>query len=399
MATSERIVFLLDMDAFFASVEERENPDLKGKPVIVVGSPSPRSVVCAANYAVRKFGVHSAMPYTQAVRLCPQAEVITAQPHLYRETSRRIFSICEEFTDLVEISSIDECYMNMTPTAERFGGAVAAARALKSRILAEEKLTCSIGIGPNKMLAKLIAGMKKPDGLSRITRDEVPRLLETLPIAEIHGIGEKTATKLRTIGVTTAGSLGRIDRAYLRRTFGKCGDRLADLGRGIDESPVVPYYESPLPKSVSRETTLDSNTRDIELMRRVLRSLSEHVARRLRKEGLSARTVGITVRFDNLARITRSTTLIASTDDGLDIYHSILPLLDEALNNPRPVRLVGVSTTNLAQDAIQHGLFDDPKKRRLTEAVDALNEKMGKRAVRPASLLNTNHNDHITFRG
>jgi DNA polymerase IV len=387
------------MDAFFASVEERENPDLNGKPVIVVGSASPRSVVCAANYEVRKFGVHSAMPYTQAIRLCPQAEVITAKPGLYRETSRRIFSICEQFTDLIEISSIDECYMNMTPTAERFGGAVEAARALKRRIRDAEKLTCTIGIGPSKMLAKLIAGMKKPDGLSWTRVQDVPRLLESLPISAMHGIGDKTASKLKAIGITTAGDLRRVDRSALRRMFGRYGDRLADMGQGIDDSPVVPYYDRPLPKSISRETTLDSNTRDPELIKRTLRYLSEDVAARLRREGLSAKTVGITVRFDNLQRITRSATLIASTDDGLNIYYSILPLLDEALVNPRPVRLIGVSTANLAQCAIQHGLFDDPRRRRLTEAVDALNEKMGKRAVRPASLLNTNHNDNITFRG
>ena len=285
---SDRVIFLLDMDAFFASVEERENPDLKGKPVIVVGSASPRSVVCAANYEVRKFGVHSAMSYTKALRLCPDAQVITAHPGIYRETSRRIFSICERFTDLIEISSIDECYMNMTPTAERFGGPVEAAHALKREILVAERLTCTIGIGPNKMLAKLVAGMKKPDGLSQITTPDIPHLLESLPVSSLHGIGDKTASKLKSMDITTAASLGRIDRALLCRMFGKYGDRLADMGRGIDESPVIPYYNSPPTKSVSNEHTLDENTRDMELLRRTLHSLSEQVASRLRKDGFSA---------------------------------------------------------------------------------------------------------------
>jgi DNA polymerase-4 len=387
------------MDAFFASVEERDNPSLKGQPVIVVGSASPRSVVCAANYEVRKYGVHSAMPFTQAMRLCPHVQVIKARPKVYREASRCVFSLCETLTDLIEISSIDECYMNMTPTAERFGGPVEAACALKDKILAEEKLTCTIGIGPNKMLAKLAAGMKKPDGLSQITTLDIPYLFASLPVSRLHGIGGKTASKLESMGVTTAASLGNLDRAMLCRMFGKYGDRLADMGRGIDESPVVPYYDSPPPKSISHEHTLESNTRDTEILKRTLYSLSEQVACRLRKNELSARTVGITVRFSNLERITRSKTLADATDDGLAIYHAVLTLLDEALRNSKPVRLIGVYTGNLVQGAIQQGLFDDPRKKQLTDVVDALNQKMGKIAVKPASLVDTVSNDHITFKG
>ncbi len=387
------------MDAFFASVEERENPELAGKPVIVVGSASPRSVVCAANYEVRKYGVHSAMPFTQAMRLCPNAQVITAHPTIYRETSRHVFAICETFTDLIEISSIDECYMNMTPTAERFGGPIEAARALKNKILEAERLTCTIGIGSNKMLAKLAAGMKKPDGLSQITADDIDRIFASLPVSQLHGIGEKTALRLESIGITTAAALGNANRATLRRMFGKYGDRLADMGRGIDESPVVPYYDSPPPRSISHEHTLDSNTRDTELLKRTLHYLSERVASRLRKKGLSARTVGLTLRFDNLQRITRSKTLVEATDDGLEIYHAVGELLDEALENPRPVRLIGVATGNLASGTSQQNLFDDTRKKRLSVVVDALNEKMGKIAVKPASLVDSVQNDHITFRG
>ncbi|MHB1463120.1 MAG: DNA polymerase IV [Armatimonadota bacterium] len=399
MGTPDRIIFLLDMDAFFASVEEREDPDLKGHPVIVVGSTSTRSVVCAANYEVRRYGVHSAMAYSRAMRLCPHAKVITAHPDIYRATSRRIFAICETFTDLVEISSIDECYLDMAPTAERFGGAVEAARALKNRIRTEEKLTCTIGIAPNKMLAKLAAGMKKPDGLFRITAQDVPRLLAELPVGEINGIGGKTAEKLKSIGVTTAGSLATIDRSVLCRMFGKIGDWLADVSRGIDHSPVVPYYNSPAPKSVSNEHTLENNTHDMELLRRTLRSLSEQVASSLRKSGLSAKTVGLTLRYSNFERITRSKTLNDNTDDGLLIYQSILPLLGAVMKNSRSVRLIGVFTGNLTQGATQHGLFDNPKLKSLTEAVDAMNDKLGKIAVKPASLVNIDHDDHITYQG
>ncbi len=399
MSSADRTIFLLDMDAFFASVEERENPELKGKPVMVVGSPSLRSVVCAANYEIRKFGVHSAMPYTRALRLCPHAQVVTANPRLYRDTSRRVFAICESFTDLLEISSIDECYMDMTPTAERFGGPVEAAKLLKAKILEEELITCTIGIGPNKLVAKLAAGLSKPDGLSQVTTQDIPKLFADLPVQRLHGIGGKTADSLKSIGVTTAASLGAYDRGILHRMFGIYGDRLSEMGRGIDHSPVVPYYVSPLPKSVSHEQTLGEDTRDVEFLRKTMRSLSEQVARRLRKHELSARTVGITVRFADLQRITRSATLLESTDDGLAIYHAVLPLLDTAMKDRRAIRLVGVYTCNLAQGAIQQGLFDDPKKKRLTEAVDALNDKLGKNAVKPACLIDTHHHDHITFKG
>ena len=399
MEKPDRIIFLLDMDAFFASVEEREDPELKEHPVIVVGSTSTRSVVCAANYKVRKYGVHSAMAYSKAIRLCPHAKVITARPELYRATSRRIFTICETFTDLVEISSIDECYLDMAPTAERFGGALEAARSLKQRILTEEGLTCTIGIAPNKMLAKLAASMKKPDGLYQVTAQDVPSLLADLPVSEINGIGDKTAAKLKSIGVSTAGLLATVDRSVLCRMFGKNGDWLADVSRGIDHSPVVPYYNSPMPKSVSNELTLESNTHDVELLRRTLRSLAEQVASSLRKSRLSAKTVGLTLRYSNFERITRSKTLIDTTDDGFVIYQSILPLLDTALRGSRAVRLIGVFTANLTPGAAQQALFDDPKKKCLTEAVDAMNAKLGKIAVKPASLVNIDHDDHITFKG
>lgn len=399
VSTSDRVIFLLDMDAFFASVEERENPALRGKPLIVVGSASPRSVVCAANYEARKYGLHSAMAFTQAKRLCPQAEVITAHPKLYRQVSRSIFSICETFTDLLEISSIDECYMDMTPTAERFGGALEAGKRLKEKIQKVEGLTCTIGIAPNKLLAKLAAEMKKPNGLSWISPDDVPWLLETLPLSRLHGVGEKTAAKLKSMGVTTAADLGRADRARLHRKFGIYGDRLADIGRGIDDSPVIPYYSRPPAKSVSHEHTLGEDTRDVELLKHTLHYLSERVAYRLRKSGMTAGTVGIVLRFDNMQRITRSRTLSDSTDDGLAIYQAALPLLIEALRDQRPVRLVGVSTGSLKEGIVQRGLFDNPKKRCLTDVIDSLNEKLGRLAVRPASLLGADKNDHITFTG
>ncbi len=397
--SSDRVVYLLDMDAFFASVEERERPELVGKPVMVVGSASPRSVVCAANYEIRKYGVHSAMSYTQAVRLCPHAEIIPARPALYRQASRRVFAICETFTDMVEISSIDECYMDMTRTCERFGGAIEAARQLKERIRKQEKLTCTIGIAPNKLLAKLAAGLKKPNGLSQIKWEDLDSLYDTLPLTALHGIGQKTAEKLRTMGITTAAGLGRTSRHRLQKTFGVLGDRLADMGKGLDDSPVVPYYERAIEKSISHETTLGEDTTDVGELSHMLHYLSEQVAYRLRKSGLMAGVVGVVGRYGNLQRTTRSHSLSEQTDDGLAIYHAARPLLDNILSKGLPLRLIGVSASGLTDEVVQHGLFDDPKRKTLVETVDKVNEKLGKTALKPASLLHTRKRDHITFKG
>lgn len=399
MDTTDRTIFLLDMDAFFASIEQREDPNLMGKPVIVVGSASQRSVVCAASYEARGFGVHSAMPYMQAARLCPQAKVVAAHPGLYRSVSRNIFSICENFTDMLEISSIDECYMDMTGTAERFGGAVRAAVMIKERIRSAEGLSCTIGIGPGKLVAKLAAGIKKPDGLYQIKRQDIPKLFSTLPISKLHGIGAKTAAKLKSMGITTAGSLGRADRRVLARVFGTMGDALADMGAGRDDSPVIPYYMRPRPKSLSHEHTLEKDTRDPGLLRHTLRYLSEQVAYRLRNQGLYAKNVGITLRFRDLERITRSRTIGNATDDGLAIYKTAQELLEIAMKDPRPIRLIGVSAGSLEEGIMQYGLFDNPKRKTLSEVVDGLNSRFGSMSVKPASLLNTEENDHITFKG
>ena len=399
MDSPRRIVFLLDMDAFFASVETRERPELAGKPVMVVGSASPRSVVCAANYEIRKFGVHSAMSYTQAIRLCPHAEVIPAQPAFYRQASRNVFAICETLTDMVEISSIDECYMDMTHTAARFGGAEEAGKLLKKLIYDREGLTCTIGIAPNKLLAKLAAGLQKPDGLSQITTEDLPKLFETLPLISLYGIGAKTEAKLRSMGITTAASLGRASRYRLQKAFGVLGDRLADMGRGIDESPVVPYYARPIEKSISHETTLEEDTSDMQQLGRMLHYLAEQVAFRLRKKGLTAATVGVVGRYSNLQRTTRSHTLAERTDDGLVLYQAALPLLEDILSTGSSVRLVGISAAGLTDEILQPGLFNDDKRKTLIETIDTINEKLGKTALKPASLLKAQKRDHITFKG
>jgi DNA polymerase-4 len=201
------------------------------------------------------------------------------------------------------------------------------------------------------------------------------------------------------MGLATAGDLGRASKDRLRRTLGTYGERLVEMGQGIDDSPVVPYYQRPPEKSISHETTLDQDTVDLELLKRTLHYLSEKVALRLRKKGFATGTVGLVVRFGNLQRITRSRTMSESTDDGLAIYHATLPLLEEVMNQRRSVRLIGVSASGLTHGIVQQGLFDDPKRKCLMDAVDTVNAKLGKIAVRPASLINARNRDHITFKG
>jgi DNA polymerase-4 len=289
--------------------------------------------------------------------------------------------------------------MDMSPTADRFGGPLKAAFLLKEKIHSAEGLTCTIGIAPNKLLSKLAAGLNKPNGLSQIALSDVPVLFDTLPLKSLYGIGEKTEARLRSMGITTAAALGSANRERLRRVFGTNGDKLIDMGQGIDGSPVVPYYVRPIEKSMSHETTLEEDTQDREFLKRTLHYLSERVAYRLRKKGLTAGVVGVVARFGNLQRITRSKTVSESTDDGLAIYQAALPLLDDVLNQRRPVRLIGISAGGLTQGTIQPGLFDNPKRKLLIDTVDSVNEKFGKMAIKPASILGAEKSDHITFKG
>lgn len=384
---NERTVLLVDMNAFFANIEQQSNPHLRGKPILVGGSWSKRSVVAAVSYEARPFGIHSGMPLMQAIRLCPDAILIEGSPSKYSDTARRIFQICKDYTDLMEVYSIDECFLDVTATKDIFGGALEIGRSIKRRIRMKLGLTCSIGVAPNKLLAKLASGMKKPDGLTEIKQEDIPALLENLPVEKLHGIGPKTNMRLAMMGIMTAGQLARASRDELKRKFGILGDVLIEMGQGIDRSPVVPYYDSPEMKSVGHSYTLSKNTSDPVVIHGQLLRLSEMVGRRLREQGFSGRTVCLVVRYADMHTFTRRKTLSHYLNDGYDIYDVAAGILEEKVETSQSVRLLGVCVSGLVKDIVQLDLFANPKRGDLLKTVDSINDKYGEFTVKRASLL------------
>jgi len=381
-----RKILLVDMNAFFAGVEQQSNPHLRGKPVLVGGGVGKRSVVAACSYEAKWCGVSSGMPLMKALKLCPDAILIEGNSSKYTDTSKRIFKICRDYTDRLEIYSIDECFMDVTSTQSLFGGAWEVGRGIKSRIRTKLGLTCSIGIAPNKMLAKLASNMKKPDGLTEIKWSDAPSVLENLPVTKLHGIGDRTGAQLAYMGITTAGQLGRTPRDKLKRKFGIIGDVLHEMGQGIDRSPVVPYYDSPDMKSIGHSYTLSKNTRDPDIIYGQLQRLSEKVGRRLRAENYAGKTVSLVVRYEDMHTFSRRKTLSYYLDDGYDIYKAASAIMREQ-KDPRSVRLLGVCVSNLTKGMYQLDLFTNPRKKELMKTVDTLNDKYGEFTVRPASMV------------
>lgn len=382
-----RTILLVDMNAFFANIEQMSNDRLRGKPVLVGGSPNRRSVVAAASYEARPYGIQSGMPLTKALVLCPNAIWVEGNPWKYMDTASRVFQICAEYTDRMEIYSIDECFLDVTDIQDRFGGAWEIARSIKQRIRTELGLTCSIGIGPNKLLSKLAAGMKKPDGLTEIKPEEVKDLLEDLPVEKLHGIGEKTRIRLERMGITTAGALGRVPVESLKRRFGILGNILHEMGNGIDRSPVIPYYSVPDLKSIGHSYTLNHNTRDWDLVHRHLLRLSEMVGRRLRKQNYAGRTVTLILRYEDMDTFCRQKSTSEYLDDGYAIYKVAASILSQQQEDKRHIRLVGVSVSNLIKGIYQLGLFTNRRYRNLLKVLDSINDKYGEFTVKRASLV------------
>jgi DNA polymerase-4 len=323
----------------------------------------------------------------EALELCPDAVLVEGNLSKYADTAHRIFKICGDYTDRMELYSIDECFLDATETHERFGGAWKVGKAIKRRIREDLGLTCSVGIAPNKVLAKLASGMKKPDGLTEIRRDEVEGLLENLPVEELHGIGSKVGARLMRMGIATAGVLGRTPRHVLRREFGVYGDVLLGMGKGIYYSPVVPYHDEPDIKSVSHSYTLDRNTRNWKIVNHHLLRLSEMVGRRLREESYSGRTITLVLRYADMHTFCRQKSISEYLDDGYDIYQAALSILQKQMSDKRAVRLIGVSVSNLVKGTRQLDMFEDPRTRNLQKAVDAINDRFGEFTIRRASLV------------
>ncbi len=381
---NERVVMLLDMNAFFASIEQRCNPYLRGQPVVVCGSRSTRTVVVAASYETRPFGVKSGIPLGEALKLCPQAIVIEANLPKYLHTARCIQDILLELSPQVEIFSIDEAFLELSAQDDP----LTLAQTIKARLRERFGLTCSIGLGPNKLIAKLAAGLQKPDGLVWIKQQQAPEMLAELPVSELCGIGPRITDKLRILRIETAGQLGRFPLSELRAHFGPFwGEMLSAMGKGLDPSPVVSCLLPPLIKSVGHSYTLPRDTSSLAELRAYLLCLALMVGRRLRADGYAGRTVRLTLRTANFNTFCRHRTGPTWLRHGRQIYESAWSLF-ESIPWPGTIRLIGVAVANLVKQVEQSDLFGEQAKRQaLTRAEDAILDRFGEFTIKPASLL------------
>ncbi len=373
------------MDAFYASVEQRDRPELRGKPVIVGADPRGRGVVSAASYEARPFGVQSAMPIGKAARLCPHAVFLPVDMAKYAGVSAQVMALLAEFSPLVEPVSIDEAFLDVTGTERLFGPPLAAARRLKARIRAEVGLVASIGLAANKFVAKIASDLGKPDGLLEVPPGGEAEFLAPLPIRRLWGVGAATERELAALGIATIGQLARLPESVLARRFGPGGAHLRELARGRDDRPVVPFAP---PKSMGAEETFARDHRDVERLRRVLREQAERVARELRESDYAAARVTLKLRFADFRTLTRSHTE-EPTQDGLEIFRRAEALLAR-VSLVQPVRLIGLSVSGLGPPARGQLPLLDPtavRRERLARAVDRLASRFGEKSVRPASLL------------
>ncbi len=395
MGASIPMILHMDMDAFFASVEQFDHPELRGK-CVIVGTATDRGVVTTASYEARRFGVHSAMPAFQARRLCPQGIFVPPRRERYAEVSARIMATLETVSPRVEPVSIDEAYMDITGCGRLFGTPDRIGRRVKDRVCEETGLTCSVGIAPVKFLAKIASDMEKPDGLTVICPDAVPEVIAALPVEKVPGVGKTTAALLHGLGIRTLGDVNRYSEGQLSARLGKFGPRLLRMARGEDDSPVIVSEES---RSMGSETTLAADTMDPECLRRMLLAQSETVARRLRRHGLRAKCITLKLKHDDFTQITRSTTLACPVQSGRAIHAAVVELLS-AYRLPRPVRLIGVGASRLLPEGspVQQSLFPsetaEPKDwDQADRAVDAIAEKFGRDTVRRASLIDPEDTD------
>jgi len=377
------------MDAFFPAVEVLDNPEFNGKPVIVGGGRQ-RGVVSSASYEARKFGVHSAQPIATAHRLCPGGIFLPVRMSRYKRVSKQIFEIFYRFTSLVEPLSIDEAFLDVTGSERLLGRPEEIAKKIKQTVSKEAGLTVSAGVAPSKFVAKIASDINKPDGLTVVPHDRVKEFLYPLPIKKMWGVGKATQKALDRLGVRTFRDLSRISPEVLEQDFGKNGVKMHFLSMGIDERDVVPERDV---KSISHEETFPQDILDMNLAKKKLLSLAMKVARRMHQEGLIGKTVTLKAKYYDFSQITRSTTLSKATDDGFEIYSTACSLLEKTEAGKRPVRLLGISLSQVTQTGQEEQLSlfqqgnDLQKRKRLNKALDSLYEKHGENAIRPGTLF------------
>jgi DNA polymerase-4 len=387
VAPGLRTILHVDLDAFFASVEQRDHPEWRGRPLAVgMGGTADRGVVSAASYEARKFGIHSAMPIRTAKRLCPDCLFVPVRGAVYQSVSREVMAILRRFTPAVEPISIDEAFLDVTGSRALFGDGEAIARLIKQAVVDDVELTISVGVASTKLVAKIASDLRKPDGLVVVPVGTEAEFLAPLAISRLWGVGPSTAAALRDFKVTTIGDLQALDRGSLVRRFGKHGATLVDRAHGLDGDPV----EDPeAAKSVSHEHTFDEDTADPEILERTLLAMSEGVSGRLRHAGIKASTVTVKIRDSSVHTITRQRTVLEPTDLTEPIWRTALDLARPELRGKR-IRLLGVAASGFGERE-QMGLFEagDDRQRRVVAAADEVRERFGTRAITRARLLRT----------
>ncbi|MCG3148385.1 MAG: DNA polymerase IV [Verrucomicrobiae bacterium] len=374
------------MDAFYASVEVRDNPALVGQPVIVGAGPHDRGVVAAASYEARRYGVHSAMPARTAYQLCPHGIFIRPDMAKYGAVSRQIMTILETFTPAIEPVSIDEAFLDVTGSLGLYGDALTIAKRIKAEIHAQTGLTASVGVAPNKFLAKLASDLNKPDGLTVLTEETKVQVLAPLPVAKLWGVGKVTERRLQQHNLRTIGDIQRLPVAELRRRIGNAAEHLHALALGEDDRPVATDTAT---KSISSEHTFDVDTADMAQIKKSLLAQCEEVGARLRQEKVAARTVQLKLRHADFTTLTRRRTLPQPTQDEMQLYEVAGHLLAAENIAEKRIRLIGVGGSNLVAPVIQDDLFDrgDEKRARLAKAVDELRDKLGPEAIQRGSAI------------
>ncbi|MFD2671847.1 DNA polymerase IV [Marinicrinis sediminis] len=387
-----RVILHIDMNAFYCSVHEAEEPEqYRGKPCAVSGSIEQRKgIIVTSSYAARKQGVRTGMRVRDALKRCPDLLLIRPDFHLYRAYSKRFMKMVYAYTPLVEPISIDECFADITGSRQ-FGSPLEIARALQQRIRTELGLPCSIGIAPNKLLAKMGSDMKKPMGLTILRKRDVPRLLWQEPCASLYGIGAKTAAKLDKLNIRTLGELAKTDPQWLHKQMGVLGPALIQAANGVDDAPVRSEREAA--KSIGHTTTLPADISAMSDVRRVFLNLADQVSRRLRRQKMMAHTIQITIREPDMKTYTRSMTLPIPTEDEQHIYQEAVALYSRHWAELKPVRLLGITLQQLIpkeEAAVQLDLFEYeqfPRKEALHETLDQLRDKFGESSILTAGML------------
>ena len=377
-----------DLDAFFASVEQLDNPELRGKPVVVGGSRHSRGVVSTCSYEARKFGIHSAMPVSQAYRLCPQAIFLPVNMARYQEMSRQVFTILSRFSPLMEIISIDEAFLDISGCFRLYGSPENIGGLIKEQVHSELGLIISVGISYNKFLAKLATDLDKPDGLLIITENEAADLLKPLPVSKIWGVGQKTEQSLNRLGIKTIGDIQALPPGWLEARFGSAGRLFWELAHGIDHRPVETGQER---KSISREETFPEDINDISYLEKLTTHFAAELCAKLRREGLETASITIKLRYSDFKTITRSKTIEPCNSD-LVVTQVAEELLHNAYNGKRPLRLFGLSLGHLSSraDLEQGTLFESPTNSAHNEIdllMDEIRGRFGPDAINRANLL------------